>query len=317
VGVLLGVIVMIIWSLVAGIWSVAATDALQGLWMLTAGTMLLVWLVLELRSSGLGVASAFEVLEEAGLTGPGGFWSINIFLAFTIPWMFFAVTNPQVVQRLFMPKDENSLKNMIRWFGVFGLYYTVLVVIIGLLARAAYESGALGIGVDPSDPAQRDRVTPSLLYIANPVLAAIVFTSIVAASISTVDSILLTLSSSISRDMGAGRRAGLIGLVAVAIVLAGVALARLQYIVLLSVLSSLMLLSLAPATIAGWLGRRGEPRLVAVSMLVGPVIVFFEAIRTGSVRAAFISQPLGVPVSVWILLTSTLLIIIAMRIKGS
>ncbi len=317
IGVLLGVAVMLVWSLVAGIWSVAATDALQGLWMLIAGTMLLLWLVAELRSSGLGVVEAFRVLEEAGLAGPGGFWSIHIFLAFTIPWMFFAVTNPQVVQRLFMPRDEGSLRNMVRWFGVFGLYYTVLVVLVGLLARAAYEAGVLGISVDPADPAQRDRVTPSLLYIASPLLASIVFTSIVAASISTVDSILLTLSSSISRDLGAGRRAGLAGLIVVAGVLAGVALARLQYIVLLSVLSSLMLLSLAPATISGWLGRRGDPRLVAASMLAGPVIVAIAAVTTGSVKAAFVSRPMGVPISIWILAVSTLLVLVAGRIRGS
>jgi len=40
-GVLIAVLVMIVWSLLAGIWSVAVTDAYQGLWMLLSATFTL------------------------------------------------------------------------------------------------------------------------------------------------------------------------------------------------------------------------------------------------------------------------------------
>ncbi|MEB3774233.1 MAG: sodium:solute symporter family protein [Desulfurococcales archaeon] len=322
-GVILGIAVMILWSLVAGIWSVASTDALQGVWMLLAGTLLLVWLISGLHNSGVSLVDAFRVLQQNGVSGPGSFWTPGIFLAFTLPWMFFAVTNPQVVQRLYMPGDERALRNMVRWFSVFGLYYTVLVVLIGLLARAGYETGVLNINVDPSNPAQRDLVTPSLLYIANPILASIVFTSIIAASVSTADSILLTLSSSVSRDLGAGRRAGIVSIIIVGVVLALVAAARIQYIVLLSVLSSLMLLSLAPPTIAGWLGARGRPGIIIMAMSVGVLFVsagIVVEVLSGSplgvaVKKVFVSTPLGVPISMLILATSTVLTILSVALR--
>jgi len=233
------------------------------------------------------------------------------------------VTNPQVVQRLYMPEDEKALKNMVRWFSVFGLYYTVLVVLIGLLARAGYEAGVLNIHVDPSNPRQRDLVTPSMLYIVNPILASIVFTSIIAASVSTADSILLTLSSSISRDLRVGRRAGIASILFLGAVLALVAAARIQYIVLLSVLSSLMLLSLAPPTIAGWLGARGRPSLIIIAMSIGVLFVsagIIIEILSGSalgvaVKRVFVSSPFGIPISILILATSTMFTILSIILR--
>lgn len=44
---------------------------------------------------------------------------LSLFINFTLPWFFFALTNPQVMQRLFIPKDERSLREMIVYFGLF------------------------------------------------------------------------------------------------------------------------------------------------------------------------------------------------------
>jgi len=307
-GVIMGVLVMIIWSLVAGIWSVAVTDALQGLWMLGAGTLLLVW-VFSKVSSGIGLDRATELLLEDGMLDLNGFWKVNVFLAFTLPWVFFAVTNPQVVQRLFMPKDDKSLAGMIRWFGVFGLYYTVVVTLIGLLAKA----GSLG-GIFPLiDFKHKDQVTPMLLSKAHPLLSAFVFTSIVAAAVSTADSILLTLASSASRDISVRPGAqslgrGVIAAILVAAAMVYVAALRVSYIVQLSVLSSLMLLPIAPVTIAAWAGKKPGAPISVVSIVAGELPLMYTAIETGSPLKAFLSTPMGVPVSIWMLAISAIII---------
>ncbi|MFZ8794392.1 MAG: sodium:solute symporter family protein, partial [Acidilobaceae archaeon] len=196
VGILLAAALIVAWSLIAGVWSVVLTDAFQGLWMLLAGLLYLAWLS-TLVVGSLGLGGVTEILSERGLLGLTGFWSFHVFLAFTIPWVFFAMVHPQVVQRIYMPRDEGSLATMIRGFAVFGLLYTVLATLIGLLARAGAEAGVLPY----VDPAKRDLVTPTLLSIANPVLSAIVFTSIAVAAITTADSIILSLASSMSRDL--------------------------------------------------------------------------------------------------------------------
>ena len=309
-GVLLGLIVLVVWSALAGSWSVAVTDAFQGLWMLLSATLLLAWLYSMLAESGIGFTEAGRILGEAGLTGLTGFWKPVVFIAFTLPWAFFAATNPQVVQRLFMPRDEQSLARMIRWFAVFGLYYTILVTLIGLLARAGAEAGVL-----PLDPGMhKDQVTPQLLALAHPLLAAMVFTSIVAASVSTADSILVALASEAANSVRGGeeakRRAYYAALVAFAAAMAGLAAARIGYIVGLSVLSSVMLLGIAPPTLALWLGARLHPLAVAAAVLTGPALGVAGAIAYGSPVKAFVAGPLGVPLSAWILVASTILTIL-------
>jgi SSS family solute:Na+ symporter len=318
-GVALGAAAMVAWSLAAGIWSVAATDAFQGLWMLASATLLALWLAYTLASGGVGLGYALSILASEGLLGPAGFWTLPVFLAFTVPWVFFAVTNPQVVQRLFMPRDEASLRRMIGYFAVFGLYYTLLVVAIGFMARVASEAGVL-----PLSPGGRDEVTPQLLYLAPPLLAAAVFTSIVAASVSTADSIVLTLASSVSRDIGLrlaglGERARMLlgygAAVAFIALMAAVASARIGYIVQLSVLSSLLLLGLAPPTLAAWAGLRGRPALVAAAMLAGPAIVGALTAATGSPLEAFRYTFSGVPVSVAVLAVSAALTAAAVALE--
>ena len=308
-GVVVGLLIIIAWSSIAGIWSVALTDALQGLWMILSALLLLGYVLWAWTSNAGDLGSAWTVLGEKGLDRLGGFWTLNTYLAFTLPWIFFAVTNPQVVQRLYMPRDEESLGKMVRWFGLFGLLYTIIVTLIGLYARAGVEAGYLAI-----NPKGKDQVTPLLLSIMSPVLAGIVFTSIIAASASTADSILLTLSSVVAVDLARGdevrrKRIALASIVAVGVLMAVVALSRVSYIVQLSVLSSLILLSLAPPTLAGWLLSVKKSIWPTLAILSGPVIVALVTAIEGSPLRAFASHPLGIPIAGWILIVSTILTI--------
>ncbi len=204
---------------------------------------------------------------------------------------------------------------MIRWFALFGVYYTIVVTLIGLMARVGVEAG-----IFPA-PGDKDEVTPTLLSIANPLLAAIVFTSIVAAAVSTADSILLTLASSVTRDL-AGRLneetrriVAVAAVVAVALVMAIIAGKRIGYIVGLSVLSSLMLLSIAPATIAAWIGIKVKWPYAVASVALGFILVITLMVKYGNPLAVFSATPLGVPVAAWILAVSTLVLIAGLSLK--
>ncbi len=312
-GVVFGALIVFLWTYLAGIWSVASTDTYQGLWMIIASTGFLGWLLLFMFSNNLTLGNAFALLGREGLLGlKGGFWSFNVFLAFTLPWMFFAVTNPQVVQRLYMPRDEKALRAMIVYFSVFGLLYTVLVTMIGLLARSLSIAGII------PEISNRDLVTPTLLLYMNPLLAAIVFTSIVAAAVSTLDSIILTLASSTSRDIYRYKEyrktityTAIILLVLITMI---IALLKPGFVVELSVLSSLMLLPLAPVTLTAWVNpwlpkKLGLGKTALPAVLSGFTIGFIAAIVYGP-KKAFITPILGLPVSAWVLITSTLVLFI-------
>src|SRR5699024_9983606 len=123
--------------------------------------------------------------------GPGLF-SFTTFLGLTLPWFFFSLSNPQVSQRLFMPRSPKALRHMLIGFLVFGFIYTLVSLLWGFSARVAMP------GLDNSDLA-----TPRLRdchYVA-PLLGEIVLIVILAAAVSTIDSIMLTLASMVSRDV--------------------------------------------------------------------------------------------------------------------
>ena len=77
---------------------------------------------------------------------------------------------------------------MVLMFAVYGLAFTAFVVYIGFVARALADHHLIPL------PKTRDQVTPCLLTVAPPLLAAATYVGIVAASLSTVDSIVLSIA---------------------------------------------------------------------------------------------------------------------------
>jgi len=314
-GVSIGAAVVLLWTAMAGIWSVATTDAFQGLWMLTAATGFVLWVALFLAPSrGISVAEAFSLLGREGYLGLRAPWSLAVFLAYTIPWIFFAVTNPQVVQRIYMPRDRNALRRMIVYFALFGLTYTALVTFTGLVARGLAIAGEFPVVSD------RDLVTPVLLGYAHPLLAAFVFTSIVAAAVSTADSIVLTLTSSAEHDLARRSRAAVrYGTLALLVAsMWGFAMLRLGFVVELSVLTSILLLPLAPVTLLAW----SSPRLVegrgpvALTAIALGETVAAVAVALRGVRGVFISTAAGLPIPAWVLIASAAPLLALLRRRG-
>ena len=192
-----------------------------------------------------------------------------------------------------------------------------MVVAIGLVFRA-YTVSILGRDAELYLVKHRDMVTPYMLSLASPVLAAFVFVSIVAAAVSTANSIVLSVASSITRDLYERRKASpnpviakTIALASIAIMsaaAASIALAKLAFIVELSVLSSALLLPLAPVTIVGLYakpGRRGAlPAIIAIA--VGSSTIFVAALAYGA-KKALVTTWLGLPLPLWSLIISTLI----------
>jgi SSS family solute:Na+ symporter len=195
-GIIIAVLCAIAWSNIAGMRSVAWTDAFQALIMIVTSAAVLGVVVAALG----GFGSFFGRLESASpglLTVPTakGAWNINMFIGLALPWLFFLISNPQVSQRLFIPKSVTAMKQMLGGFLIFGFIYTLISVLWG------FSATLLVPGLENADLA-----TPTLL--ALPIipmgLAIIVMIGITAAAISTIDSILLTLSSVWARDIHKG-----------------------------------------------------------------------------------------------------------------
>ncbi|MEM0302157.1 MAG: sodium:solute symporter family protein [Archaeoglobaceae archaeon] len=284
-GVMLSAVIIALWALLGGLRSVAWTDAVFGLFMLSMAILAVFY-----ASSMVPANSDFSKLGEL-LYVPNTFWTPITFVSYTLPWFFFALTNPQVFQRIFIPKDEKSLRRMVVLFGFFGLVYTILVTLLGLQLRLLTEYGSFPKVVN------RDLVTPTFLNMIPEWLAVAIGMSIFAAAITTANSIVLTLSSMFSRDLLKNRSvlAGRLFVVVITSAIAIFAVHKPAYIVDLAVMSSTILLCQLPLILGVFHFGIGGRLSASLTLIAG----FSTAIAMFYTKAT-----LGVPISIWVLIVS-------------
>ncbi len=285
-------------ALWAGMRSVAWTNALQAITMIATSLFAFFFVCFVFFGSPGGFFSTItrEHPKLLQLT-----WSPNMFIGLTLPWAFFALTNPQVAQRLFVPSSPVSLRRMIIFFSVFGFLYTVLSVLFGL--QAAHIVPGLKIA---------DQAMPALLARVPPALALLVFIGIFAAASSTLTAIFLTLGSLFSRDVvrNANPRlsergetwAGRLAIVALLVFCVIFAAFRPNLISVLSSAASGGLLVMVPAVFGAFFWRRATAAGALVSMIVGGVLTAFLYVSG--------LKPLGVWPPVWGLGVTALLFVV-------
>jgi SSS family solute:Na+ symporter len=302
-GVIIATILAIVFSFIAGIRSVMWTDSLQAILMIITSTIVTLLII-----SGLGgFGKLFDTLATShpdSLTVPGnGFFNFWTFLGLTLPWFFFSLSNPQVSQRMFMPSSLKSLRKMLLGFLVFGFVYTLVSVLWGFSALVMFP-----------DLSTADLATPKLLSsdLVPPLLGVIVMVSIMAAAISTIDSILLTLSSLFARDVYGNTKnnssesrqlaAGKVVIPIIAILAFAFAELQLSLIAVLSVAASAGLIVAVPAIIGAFFWKRGTaPGVLSGVIVSGLFVIFIEF--TGI-------KPLGLASGIWGLAVSGILFIV-------
>jgi len=283
-GIIFSAIITALWAFLGGMRSVAWTDAISGVFMMFMAI--------------LPTFYAFQMLPDRDFSKlgellyvPNSFWRYDVFIAYTLPWFFFALTNPQVVQRIFIPRDIQSLKRMVVLFGFYGLFYTVLVTFIGLQLRLLTEYGVFPRISD------RDLVMPKFLELLPSWLSVLVALSIFAAAITTANSIVLSLSSMFTRDLLNNRSviAGRILVVLTTVAIAVFAIQRPAYIVDLAVMSSTILLCQLPLILGIFHWNFGREFSASVTLITGFSIAIF---------LYYTKLTLGIPIPVWVLIFS-------------
>ncbi|WHZ37948.1 sodium:solute symporter family protein [Sagittula sp. MA-2] len=296
-GLLIATVLAIFFSYVAGIRSVMWTDSLQALVMIVASALVAILVVSELGGFNAMFATVAERKPEM-LTVPGpGLFSLQTFIGLTIPWFFFSISNPQVSQRLFMPESLGALRRMLLIFLCFGLIYTLVSVIWGFSAFVAFP-----------DLASPDLATSVLLAsdFVPPVLGVIVMVGILAAAVSTIDSILLTLSSMVARDVygnvGGDQSdhrqlwVGKLVIPVISLLALGFAALELSLISILSVAASAGLVVTVPAIVGAFFWKRGTAA-GALSSIAGGGLFVIVMYLTGNKLFGYNAGILGLPVS--------------------
>jgi SSS family solute:Na+ symporter len=252
----------------AGMRSVAWTDAFQAMTMLVTSVIAILFIIFHFFGD-MGGFFTSVTQENPGMLKLT--WDPKLFIGLTLPWSFFALTNPQVSQRMYIPDKVINLRRMIIYFAIFGFIYTIISTLFG------YQSHNLIPGLDNPDQAM-----PNLLPKLPTVLGLIIFVGIFAAATSTLGSIILTLSSLFSRDVVkhinpniSERTETWVGRLSMLFLLVFCIIFAYFKPGLITVLSSMAsggLLVMAPTIIATFFWKRASAPGAIVSMIVGGIV---------------------------------------------
>ena len=191
-GVLVGAAVIIVYTLVGGYKAVAWTDLVQGVLMLL-GLIIVPWIAIE-AAGGWSSVTDNLVGQDPGLLTPWGpegkstaaMVGILSFLAVGLPFMGV----PQLMVRFMSARSEKSLVPAMVISVVVILLFDVGAVLTGMAGRALFP------GLE--DPESILPVISTTLL--HPVLGGIMMVVVLAAIMSTVDSLLILASSAVVRD---------------------------------------------------------------------------------------------------------------------
>ncbi|WP_085507263.1 sodium:solute symporter family protein [Thalassobacillus devorans] len=278
VGVVFFVIIMVIYGWLGGMRSVAYTDTMQGIALLFGVFMLLIGSIIYF--GGLPTSADYmQAYSPEKLGVPDGPGVMNWFSLLVMIGIGAAVY-PHAIQRIFAAKSERTLKRSFSRMAWMPFLTAGVVFIIGIIGINAYP------GLTEGESEQLVGMMASAVASQNVIFywaMVLLFGGVIAAIVSTADSVLLTFSSIISNDLygsyinpDASEKkkllvGKLVGLVAVGILIL-VAWFPPGTLYQIFVLKFELLVQIAPGLIIGLYWNRLHTKAVFAGMLVGTII---------------------------------------------
>lgn len=277
VGIVVITVIMAIYVHFSGMRGVAWTDLLQGIVMFTAMIGIFLFAIATIGSDAIASPILQENPNLFTVTGPANVWTPLYTVTFAIAFMGF-VALPHIYQRMLSAGSPEILRSSSRLFP--------LIAIPFYFAATAMGVWATGLIPKPDNP---DYYIPLvILDLAGPIVGAIVIAAAVAALMSTADSLSLSISSMIGRDIYAEYvepdasqhrelRATQVTLVIVHILALALAFQQPEFIFELTAFAVTALGATLPAVYFGLFWKRATKHGAIASIIIGPlVLILFD-----------------------------------------
>lgn len=300
----------LVYVCLGGMWAIVVTDAIQFFIVSIASVGLVIYGFIG--AGGFSVLRSIDDPDFLGLFGTGGASQV-------VSWIVIGITitfgYQSVIQRGLAASSTEAARKGFLYGGIISTVWYMLPPLIGVLARAIY-------GVDIPG----DEVFLKMTFgVAGGQLASIILVSILAASMSTLDSTINTIASNFTIDIykrfihpNASAQAQL-WVYRVNVILVGILAAVIYYVFPLMIElfwlgGRIMGASVAPVLVAIVLFRsvRRAPKTVFVAMLVGAsVILFWQTLggiqEVGSIVVVWVIDPIlvGFPITALVLIAGT------------
>jgi Na+/proline symporter len=273
-GIWIGTAIILAYSVSGGILAGIYNDLFQGLLMAVASV--LVFQAALDSGGGLSGISRTLLTHDPAILAPFGTLSPLAALSFFFVFGVGSLGQPHVVHKFFMLRDPRKL----RWFPLLmtcALFLTLLLFVgVGIAMKALVASGQAPALRTPDD------ATPAFLLRVVPLpLAAVVFSAVAAAIMSTVNSFMSIGAAALTHDLPVafGRRVGdelfwgRVWTVVLTVLAAGVAQASGTLVAFLGIFGwGLFASTLVPALALG-LNWRGATRAGAVASIATGLVV--------------------------------------------
>ncbi len=269
--------IVMVYTAVGGFISVVRTDAVQGVIMLFAAILMFAGTA---RSAG-GVTAFFEVgnmPQTAHLFSWNAAMPFPVLIGIIIAGTMKFIVEPRQLSRFYALEDQHAIR-IGTWTST-ALFFVVYVLLlpIGIYAHKILPAGAIS---------DSDLVVPNLLGrgdVFPPLVSAFLFVAMVAAAMSSLDSVLLVMASTCHRDLvsiwrpqnaeQSAVRATRLYVVLFAFITAMIALNPPGGIVALTAFSgSLYAACFFPAIILGLYWRRGNGTAAIAGFVTGIVVL--------------------------------------------
>ncbi|MGE5483504.1 MAG: sodium/proline symporter [Ignavibacteriales bacterium] len=190
IGVIFSGVIIVIYTWTGGMFAVAWSDLFQGL-VMVIGLIILSALVLG-KAGGMAAVHTGLAAIDPKLIRLTGLVTATWAVCNVITWSFLQIGgSAAAVVRFIIPKDMKTLRTALGYSMVFQTVTYVTVGIVGLAGRVLLP-----------DLKVADTLVPTLAtQMLHPLLGGIVLSAILAAIMSTVDSVLLLCSAAATRDL--------------------------------------------------------------------------------------------------------------------
>ena len=197
-GVILLAVIMLVYETLGGFRAVAWTDVIQG-GILMVGFAILLFVVLDHFG---GLAKSFETLKEAKpekVAAPDAL-TIRRWFSYIVVVGIGGALYPQAIQRIYAARSQRVLRNGVATMAFLPLTASLIAVFVGVTAAASPELATL-------TDADSDRVFGEVCRIVmdeSPFhrwLIVVLLAAVLAALMSTADSVLLSVSSMLTKDI--------------------------------------------------------------------------------------------------------------------
>ena len=193
-GIVLGAVVIIFYTMMGGFFAVAWTDFIQGIIMIGALVVLPVVGIIELANDGFSLTDAVkaEGPDFASTVGGATGWVAVGVIVSGLSWFFGYMGQPHLLTRFMAIKDPGKIKISRRIAFAWAIPAFAGAMVIGLIGLSMYGKGSFE---------DVEQIMPTLATALLPAwLAGIFISGAIAAMMSTADSQLLVISSSVIED---------------------------------------------------------------------------------------------------------------------